>query len=312
MLFGLTACQENIDVFVPFDTNPSSLSDGLINRLFDNLSPAISSYEWDASESKVLQTPNGANISFPANAFVKDGEEFISGTISLNLVEVLSAGKMIIHDMPNVASGEMLEAAGNFLLEVEQEGHALQLAPNQRIHWELPINPVMTGFNPAMKLFFGNSQNPTFFNWEYSGTDVQLIELQDSVTMEPNQAYHFVTDRLGWIGCNAYIQENQQWTSLCVELPEGFNAKNTAVYAAFQSFTGVAKLFENEARETAPFCKDLIPSHSDVMLVVLAEGGEGVYFFNSTMIHVEGETLSVALQPERATLEEIETFLKEL
>lgn len=310
IVIGLAACKENIDVFVPFETNLSSLSDGDINRLFDDLKVSATPFTWEAEMPANWQSPGGTTIDIPADAFVNSDGQVINGPVTLNLVEMLSAGQMIIHDKPNVASGNILEAAGNFQLVVEQEGNLLQLAPNKFLEFQLPVDIA----NPAMQLFWGDNQDPAFFEWQpvVSGSEVQITEWVDPANEENHQAYQFVTDHLGWIGCNAYIEENQQWTTVCVDLPKGFDATNTVVYLAFQNFQSVAKLYTDEGAENPSFCKDLVPRSSDAVVVVLAEGGEEVYYFATSSIHVVGTELKVALQPERVAFETIKTFLSEL
>lgn len=316
MLLGLSACQDNIDVFVPYDFSGSSLSEGKVDRLFENLNPGFAIYEWDATEGIALQSGNGVNISIPAKAFVNAHGAIVEGTLTLNLVEMFSNGQMIIHDKPNVASGEILEAAGIFHLEVDRDGEPLQLADDQLIQFQIPVSSVSMDVNPAMRIFGGNDQNTSFFNWEpmgQNGSDVQLIELFDSTSMGTYQAYQFATDRLGWLGCNAsLIRENQQRSTVCVDLPDGFSAENTAVFLAFQNFKGVAKLYNEEGLDNSSFCKDLIPVSSDAMIVVLAESGEGNYLFSSSMIEVIGSEIRVALEPQSVDLEVITNFLNVL
>lgn len=312
LTLGLTACQESIDVFVPFDPSYSALPQGDVNQIFDNLSPEVRSYEWNVADAKVVETPGGVELHIPANAFVNGQGETVSGSVTLNLVEMLSAGQMIIHDKPNVASGEILEAAGNFLLEAEQQGLKLELAAEKLIQLQIPVNSTQGTPNPEMRLFYGNNQNPEFFNWEPSSLVVETVELLDSLTMEVRQVYRFVVDRLGWLGCNAFVEEIQQWSTLCVDLPPGFDSENTAVYIAFQNLNGLAKLFNNEARELSSFCKDLIPTQSEVVVITLSVAGDGTYYFNYRVVFVDGSEVRISLQPQKTSLETIKSFLSEL
>ena len=316
MAWIVTGCHENIDVFLPTNSSQSPLEDGVIDRLFSDLDPEVSTIELNAAEAAVWTSSHGLSLNIPANAFMSmDGEMVEEGVIELNLVELLSAGQMIIHDKPNVASGVVLEAAGNLYLEATSDDLPLQLAPGKLIEVRLPGVSVESGLSSSMELFWGNNQNPAFFNWEPFDNEeltVQLVEYFDSLAMEDYQAYQFVTDRMGWIGCGAPVPENVPVTTLCVDLPNGFVSANTAVYAVFQNFKGAVKLFNDEAVASNTFCIGKLPTATDVLIVVLTEAGDDNYYFGNSLIHMDRSQMSVDVFPEMTSLEAIRSFLNEL
>jgi len=175
--FFLTACQKNIDIFVPdpgqlngadttwaaslpatapvFSLQTSLSASSLLSE------PVKDSFEITANAVTVILT-NGLQLTFPPHCFVNSAGQTVDGKVNVEARLIKTKGDMVLLNKPTTSNGSMLVSGGEVFVSVSKNGQQLQLAPNVKFYVRYSDFPT----SQLMKLFYGiESSNVTQVNW---------------------------------------------------------------------------------------------------------------------------------------------------
>lgn len=107
-----------------------------------DIKPNLYSFAVNALEESVLETPTGSRIIIPANAFVSESGEKITGEVKIEFQEFHDATDVILSGIPmniNAENGEMasLETAGMFKIDGKAGDQKVKIADNKEIEIQL-------------------------------------------------------------------------------------------------------------------------------------------------------------------------------
>lgn len=212
MIFGaavlaFTACKKETTTPEPAAVNPGSWRIQL-----DGLKPAVQNFTLDAATGGTITGAKGGIFTIPANAFVTPAGQPVTGTVSVELMEVYSPLDMLLAEKyPRSYSGP-LYSGGEFFLNVKQGSMQLNLAPGQNYTASLPSPALETG----MQVFDGQGTADTV---RWFPADSSYTNLSYSWGNNGGGFYDLLCDSIRNVNCDQFPGNGlQNWTHNIINL----------------------------------------------------------------------------------------------
>lgn len=313
----LTACEKDVDVFVPdpgqingpdtswHNTIAPSMPVSLLKNILAQEPVYVDSITVNASIASVT-TPFGIQCHFPPNCCATSAGQPVTGKVQVEIRVLRKKGDMIRLDKPSTYNDSMLVTAGQIFIQLKKGGQLLQLAPGVRInirYTDLPINP-------QMKFFMGDDSNTQYFNWLPTPTPSL-----DTIFMGA-QSYDIYTKRLQWISVATLFDLNvtNPKIKISADLAAYFTNANTIAFTVFKDIRSViAMKGDLSARK---FISGKLPIGKAVTVVVISKQGNDYYLGHEsavTQITAANPLIQkVPVVPVKKSLPEILAYLSTL
>jgi hypothetical protein len=248
---------------------PPAATSNLTNYFDDNRDAAIQTFSINASTSNQFTGSNGVIVTVPANAFTYANGNPVTGTITMNLIEILDQSSMILMGMPTTSNGEILVSGGQINLTAMQGSTPVYLT-NGSVSVMVPTS----NFDSQMALFEGIENSEGDVDWILSVDD--STSMPDSLGFVPDSSggffggyYYFdwSDSTMGWINCDYFYADPNPLTSLTADMSSDYNSSNTAAYLHFSSINSVASLYHSGG----DFSASGIPEGMAVTVVCISE-----------------------------------------
>lgn len=192
----LTACQPEVSNVIEKDKVQTSLED-----FYKNNRSAVQSFVVGTDQRRTITTTKGIKISLPANGFVTSEGSPVTGSVEVNIKEILSPLEMIFNDMPTMSGGLPLESGGEFQVRVTKNGQRLKLAAGNWLQIQLPKDNSNTGVMNGMQVFKGvvDAQDKVI-DWQLSTAPGNLV-VGDSTLFA---GWSIFSDNTEWINCDKF------------------------------------------------------------------------------------------------------------
>ncbi len=165
-----------------------------ISPPLQNIKPSFANNRIDASKGGVYTHANGSRISVPAEAFVDQHGQPLSGEVDIkyremhDFVDFFLSGIPMDYDSAGVKY--QLESAGMVEIYAEQNGERVQIAPGKAFDVELvseiKVPASHYGSVPKFNIYRLNTSSR---NWEYKGQDnIKVLQVNQEGTDEPHPA----------------------------------------------------------------------------------------------------------------------------
>ncbi len=310
VLLGVHSCKKEEPVPVPNPTiNPPSSQ---LGTMFDNnLQNQTQSFTINASVWNMIEGNQGTRVYIPAGSFQDASGAVVTGTVEVEMVEILSLKDAILTNKPTVSNGQILTTGGELNVNAYQSGERLGLTPGANVSFMVPT----AAPDNNMGLFLGTTDAQLDVNWVPSDS----LGVADSVNVIGDTTatggwsdfYYFdiTGDSLGWINCDYFYSDPNPKTTLSV-LPNGVHdVTNTFVWIYISSANSVAPLWW-DATDSFDSYLNSLPIGLDATIVAISEISGDYYsaFVPITISagHVENITLNAT------TLAQFETDLDNL
>lgn len=284
-LLSLTSCksdennQENIQ-------QPDGVA--LNNRFKENRQDAIQEFDLDISTGGNIAGSQGTEVYFPPNSLGINGNA-VSGNVKIQLIEIYGKSAMVLQNKSTKGKKanddeEVLNSAGEFFINATQNGTQLEVLQ--------PVTIKSRGILPAdyeqMNIFKAGDNLEDESLWE---------EVDENGDQEPDQAQGgegegtvngtqtmvlfstFSISSFGWSNLDRWYNYTGQLTDLFVDVPDGYNDDNCAVYLSYDGETGLARMDRWDATQqmfTEHFGR--IPVGQEVHFIMLAEIGGVLHY----------------------------------
>ena len=272
----LSACQKDVDVFVPdagqlngpdttwqntiTATMPVSV---LKNSLITE--PYLDTINVNANIATVV-TPFGMQVNFPANCCTTRAGQPVTGRVDVEIQVVKKKGDMIRLDKPSTYNDSMLVTAGQIFIRLKKAGQSLLLAPGVRYN----INYIDLPTNPQAKFFMGDESNTQAFNW-LPTPEINL----DTIIITP-QSYQIYTKRLRWISIAQKFDLNTAAkVSVAVDMANYFTNANSIAFTVFKDLRSVVAM--RPELGTRKFITGKLPVGKAITVVVISKQGDDYY-----------------------------------
>jgi len=246
---------------------------------------------------------HGVEVSFIPNAFVTSAGTSASGTIDVELVEVLDIPSMILMNKQAMGDDDgtlkPLVSGGQIKLIASLAGELLELVDNG----SLITFPASGGADPSMEVFYGTEATDGVVTWTPAPLDVTIY-------MDSGSVYQFFNDSLEWVNCDYFYEPGATMTDVVATPPAGHDETNTVTWIVFTDNNAVANLYHwvGGSLTTAPFYQ--LPVGLNITIVSLAAiGSEYRSCFVSTTISAG---MNIPLSYNTTTLEQFEIDAQDL
>jgi hypothetical protein len=226
-----TACDKETQ---PQD-NPSPDAAQLTSFFADNNSDAIQQFTIDVSTTAVVTGAKGTQFTFYPNMFSDANGNIVTGNVDLEIIEIFDKEDMLFLNKQTVGndngSFKPLISGGEFMVKAYQNGNEL----NARWGYQADV-PAPNGVDMNMEIFYqGNSSSDTLI-WNVS----------DSSFLFPNSnnGYTVYFDSLNWVNLDYFMNFPGNQTSVSVDVPDGFDNTNCAVFISFDGYNSLVRLYD--------------------------------------------------------------------
>ncbi len=316
-LFIMMSCGQDIDIFVP---RSNQAVGGDVSRLTAKLKqdiagdihytvscPCFGNKAFEFDKDLVLVIPPG---------FV-DIQQYPcpnSGYYDLDVTVCDSKGEMLIAGIPTISENQLLESRIEFNVQIKNGDQQVKLAPGKQIRI-LVKDPDP---RERMELFYGHGQDwlqadGNLDTWDNVGSSDWWIQ-PDSSGGSPISGfgYEAFSDSTDWINVDVFFTiPPEQRTPVCVELPDEFTNMNAEVFMVFKDYKSITYMAGDSSK--MQFCEQhqSTPIGFRVTFVVIAEEGEGDYFF-AAKDTVVTPNMTPYIVPKRTPYEEIKNYIVHL
>jgi len=223
-----SACQKEK---IATQADPSNTSKDLSQFYEDNFNDKVQTFIVDANSSISITGNQGSVLTIPANNFLDDHGQLVTGNIEIQFIEVFSKADMILLNKPTVTKrGETLLSDGEFYINVTLPGDDKTLKEINLMTLTVADETVV----PNMKLWYDTGDG-----WELAVSD----ERSPDGVIEPYDAGYIAMVVSGWINFDI-VYAFGPTMPIRVKVPPGSNPALTTV---FMSIDGMATVVEVDA-----------------------------------------------------------------
>lgn len=259
-LTALTSCKKE-------EFNPSTINDlqsdavRLIDFFADNNAAAKQNFTIDALYPVLIEGNKGTMIQFNANSFEDAVGNPIIGNVDIELIEIYGKKDILFLNKQTLGdeNGNLspLISGGEFMLNVTQNGNDVFL--KQGYNYKAIVQ-APNDVDPNMKVFYQNSDDD-ILTWAQADT---------SLIWGGDREYTVYFDSLGWVNCDYFMDQAGSQTSVSVNVPNGFDNTNCAVFISFDGYNSLTSINEYSNINFITGNNYTIPEGSAVHFVVVS------------------------------------------
>jgi hypothetical protein len=264
------------------------------NLQTSTLNSLVQNFSFDIQESDVMTftSEKGVVVTVYGSCIVVEDEEE-QGEVTISFIELFDNAKLLCTDIATMGkhpddSLEILKSGGAFYLKVYINGEEI---PEDGIcNYTMQIPSALTGGTDyqmsAWTGDFNENGNLVWTEMNEEGEQNGGLEMTDD-------NYYFWTSFFGWTNVDRFYNDPRPKTTILVDVPDGYNASNSAVYLAYVGDdTGLARL---DTFENGLFSEHygLIPIGLECHVIFVSEfNGNWVYSIKTVTIS-EGEIIEI-------------------
>ena len=301
----LPSCVKEVDVFLPDDP---ALTSSAFKELFQDIQPATQTFQVSTNQDTTLSTTQGVHLFIPAGAFTTLSGSPVEGVVEVQLSQAFNKGSWVANRMATTTQNELFEHLGAIHILAMKNDVQLKVSPSAKIRFDIPRSAA----DGSARLFRGISDQEGRTLWLdiNDQTAVAPQEVFDVPTQQWLTSWQWEASATGWFACGKYIPGSPATEiTFCIDLPDGFDETNTAVFAIFQQNNSIVEL--EWRASTGQFCTAFIPAGFTVTLLSISAKDQTHYLgYAETMVGQNG--LAIPLQPIGTTPAIFAQLLEEL
>lgn len=214
-----------------------------------------------------LMLPNGDSVYFP---------------YTLKLIELYSPKDMIYAQMPTVASGNILETAGEIRVKTFKNGTELQLRPGCYYSVKMPN----TSPQSFMRAFYG-IENATFVDWTDDPTSLGITTPNSPAFSDTTGGYANNIVKFGWLNCDVSRASSTNYNLTFVSKTD--NLTNVALFIFFPTYKSVMQVYNGVSGN--------IPSGAQVKIIAIGVRSNGdLYNFYTSQTITASKDIEVTMK----------------
>ncbi|PVW14213.1 hypothetical protein [Marixanthomonas spongiae] len=228
-VFGISCSPEST---VPVDDGSLPYTAGdpaVFNALrAEALTTHMEKETFNAEDGVQFTSNDGAEIQIFPNCLLKDGD-VVTGQVELTFIDLYEKRDMATTNKPTMGlmqNGDKapLVSGGEFFIEVRQDGDLLQMG----CQYQLMVPGDNTGgTDPEMVLWNGLIDENGNLTWD------EVEEEDNAQIYNEGGNYYVFAEAFGWTNIDRFYNDPRPKTTLLVDVPEGFDFDNSAVYLSY-------------------------------------------------------------------------------
>ncbi len=240
--------------------NPSAQALGAF--FSGNTANEVQQFTIDATTPGSISGSKGTVINFSGSSFETQSGTVVTGNVDIELIEIFSKADMIKLNKPTMANhpnGGLapLISGGEFKITASQNGEELNLRDG--FNYFVTV-PAANGVDPNMEIFYGTDDSDT----------VVWNQADSSVIWGQGNQYSAYFDSLNWINLDYFMNQTGPQTTVQVEVPQGFNNQNCALFISFDGLNSLAMLYNASGNVFTSAPSYTLPVGMDVHFVALS------------------------------------------
>ncbi|WP_456376900.1 hypothetical protein [Lutibacter sp.] len=287
-----------------FDPQPDG--EALAARFDDNRVNAVQEFTLDTSTGGVITGTQGTTVTFQPNSFGLNGTP-VTGNVTVQLLEIYDKASMLLKNKSTLgmrANGdkEALKSAGEFFINAVQGTNDLELLEMAAVQ-SRPVD--FADLEGGMQIFRSGGIDDDCdggidddCDWveadEDNDGEKDNAQIRDGQGADGEYAtYNYDIGDFGWTNLDKWYSFTGAKTEIFVDVPEGYNADNCAVYLSYDGEpTTLARMDTwNTSLELFTEHYGLIPVGLEVHIIMVTEiDGQLNYAIQGTTIvenHIE-------------------------
>jgi hypothetical protein len=266
----------------------------------DALAELTQNFQFDASGMGVFTTENGTQISINGACLTNNGNA-VTGQVAVEIVELYDRGSMLLTNkttMGRMADGAkaMMISGGEFYVNATQGGNQLTLGCNMQVI--IPVD-LTGGADNLMSLWKGTVGEDC--DTAVACDDIIWDEIRDEEGNMPGieigkgitqgDAYYTFFQEFGWTNVDRFAGDPRPKTGLLVEVPEGFDDENSAVYISYDGEPNALAFLDKYDDDLGLFTEHYgqIPIGLEAHVIFVSEAdGDWLYAIKAVTIVADG------------------------
>lgn len=248
---------------------------------------------FNAEDGISFTSDDGATIRIPADCLTLDGN-MVTGEVELTFSDIYQRRDMLPTNKPTMGlkpNGDkaMLITGGEFFIEVRKDGVLLDSGCTFQLR--VPVDNT-GGADPEMILWKGiidENGNLTWEEIEPNGNARLFIE---------NDFYTVFAGEFGWTNIDRFYSDPRDKTTMMVEVPEGFDDTNSAVYISYDGEPNALAQLDTFDEQSGIFSEHYgqIPIGLQVHLIFATAEGENWRYAIQGVTITENEVYTITLE----------------
>lgn len=284
------------------------------------------SFQFDAGTMGNLTTAKGVQIFINGLCLTKNGNA-VTGMVDVKVVELFERGSMLTTNkttMGKMANGDkaLLISGGEFYVNATQNGVDLNISCGMQVL--VPTN-LTGGDDPLMTLWEGVADcdaldpNCDTIVWEQ---DELAADRKLEIGGNPNagnqtavNVYYTFFQGFGWTNVDRFYNDPRPKTTILVEVPEGFDDKNSAVYLSYDGEANALANLDTYDNTTKLFSEHYgqIPVGLECHVIFASEAdGEWLYAIKAATISANGTIVFAESELSTATETQMTAMINNL
>jgi hypothetical protein len=270
-----------------------------VKAFFEANAPKYQSFTIDASVGGTITTSKGTKINFPAGIFKNGAGQIVTGNVTVDVKDILSASDMLLGNRPTDAGGKMLVSFGEMTVKASQNGAPLQLrndsarvqvplAPNGTAGQQMRDIPMWSGDTAVTYTINGrDEENLAITQTGYANPGVTWNANGNFATNNMNGTSSFNLDSLGqWRNCDALMSDPRPKTTAFGYFTNHWSSQSSSSYLG-----GEASMLFFKVKQQNTLVK------LTGKIITSVSGKEGLYSYqNSFPIGMEGTFMAITFK----------------
>ena len=290
----------------------------------DALADLTQEFQFDASGMGVFTTESGTQISINGACLSKNGNA-VTGQVAVEIIELYDRGNMLLTNKTTM--GRMMDgkkavmiSGGEFFVNATQEGEQLTLGCNMQV--VIPVD-LTGGADNLMSLWKGTVGEDCDTNIPCD--DIIWDEIRDEEGNMPGieigkgiaqgDAYYTFFQEFGWTNVDRFASDPRPKTGLLVDVPEGFNDENSAVYISYDGEPNALAFLDKYDEDQELFTEHYgqIPIGLEAHVIFVSEdNGNWLYAIKAVTIVADGTISFVLSETATASDEQLKALINNL
>lgn len=248
---------------------PVEEGDGLRTFFEDRLTNATQHFTLNAPTGGLVHGVKGVEFIFPPNAFETQSGAMVTGSVDIEVIEVLDIADMILLNITTVGEDNgtrrALQSGGSVYVSARQGNNEVFLGP-----LGMRIMVPAASLDPAMDVFTANRTIGEDLLWTTADSATITPVAVDTSSGGMNYGYQLQVDSMQWINCD-YFPFSTDNTTITAITPNDVPNDSTRVWFVFPTLNAVTGGSPN-APHTYAF--GLVPVGLPAVVVSLTRNGD--------------------------------------
>ena len=265
-----------------------------------NIQTQTQRFALNAATGGSIKGSKGSILQFPANGFLTTAGVAVSGNVDVEFIEIYSRSSMLLAQKPSVGkrsngNKEMLVSGGEFYVNATKDGNPLK--PNGGYTIVAPTANT-GGSTTGMNLFNGVEDcvdNVCNQVWQEQDATRGIEVGQFQNVGGAYSAYYAFQNKFGWTNIDRWYSDPRPKSTIFVEVPEGYNNSNCAVFIAYTGVPPALGRFDKFDDKTRRFTEHygLIPIGLDVHIILVSIVEDKIYYAIKSVTVTENQVVVI-------------------